>query len=100
MDCERHTIYCRQLATFEMKADGEIFQLQNGVSHAESLLQHLRQGTKRHNSGGFWSGGCCTVGRLYADVKVKTCSLQAAFTARLSTSRRFPIGNVPLSELQ
>jgi hypothetical protein len=37
---------------------------------------------------------------LYADVKVKTCSLQAALTARLSPSRRFPLGNVPLLELQ
>ena len=38
MDRERHSIYCRQLATFEMKANGEVFQLQNRVSHAMSPL--------------------------------------------------------------
>ena len=69
---------CCQLATFEMKANGEIVQLQNGVRHIMSPLQRVCQGAKRHNSRSCWHGGCCTLGRLGAHVKGKTCTLQAA----------------------
>ena len=60
MDRERHSIYCRQLATFEMKADGEVFQLQNGVSHAMSPSLTRMTGRKAPQQRRFWRGGCCT----------------------------------------
>src|SRR5207245_4602387 len=41
MDREGHPIHCRQFATLEMKAHGEVFQLQHGVSHTLSLLLKL-----------------------------------------------------------
>jgi hypothetical protein len=57
MDRECHTIYCRQLATFEMKADGEIFQLQNGSVMQCPPLQRLATGHKHLNSVGFDAAG-------------------------------------------
>ena len=44
MDSQCDTIHCRQLAAFEMKTDSKVFQLQNRISHAMSLLEGVRQG--------------------------------------------------------